>query len=205
MHRYDQGTAPTRVHPHTNVDHRQRGPDVEILAGKTWIAIAEFTARPDRQEAVISAVETRIELFRQKHHVAPSFLIASRDGHRVIAFLGVSGHDEFRELQSAWDQHEQHLARTDKAEASKLVLCHCTATSGDPTFSVGSTDVLTFDAFESEIKPAADALADTNDEILGTALLRDDTSTHSFFLTRRTTVPAKGTRRYHVVRSWEKS
>ncbi len=198
--RFHQGTG--TVHPHTDVDHKSGGPDVELADAKGWVAVAEFDVKPDRQQAEISALETRIELFRHERHVGPSFVFASRDKHRVGAFLWLGGHDAFRSLQSAWDQHAQHLARTDKAESGKLFLCTCRSTTGNPTFEVEGSDVVTFDALAPAAVEAAVADAARETTVLGTALLADDTSEHFFLLTRASSV-GRGIRRYHVVRSWD--
>jgi len=201
MARFHQGTATDHARPHTDVDHRSVGPDVEIANAKGWVAVAEFGVKPDRQQAEISALETRVELFRRERHIGSSFVIASRDKHRVGAFLWIGGHAEFRSLQSAWDQHAQHLARTDKAESGQLFLCTCKSTTGNPTFEVEGSDVVTFDALAPAATEAAVAEAARETTVLGTALLADDTSEHFFLLTRCSSV-ARGIRRYHVVRSW---
>jgi hypothetical protein len=194
--------ATDHVRPHTGVDHRSIGPDVELADAKGWVAVAEFDVKPDRQQAEISALETRIELFRRERHVESSFVFASRDKHRVGAFLWIDGHDAFRSLQSAWDQHAQHLARTDKAESGRLFLCTCKSTTGNPTFEVEGSDVITFDALAPAAVGEAVAYAASESAVLGTALLADDTSEHFFLLTRCASV-ARGVRRYHVVRSWD--
>lgn len=197
MPRFHQGTTTTRERPHTNVDHREAGPDVELTASNAWVAVAEFDTKSDRQRAVVSSLETRIELFRRERHVASSFVMSSRDGHRVVALLWISGHDDFRSLQSAWDQHELPLARRDKAESSRLLLCRCTATSGDPTFAVNGSDILTFEEGLGLALPGGD-----DETVLGSALLADDTNEHVILITRRTHEDT-GERRYHVVRSWD--
>jgi hypothetical protein len=202
MARFHQGTATDHARPHTDVDHRSAGPDVDIAEAKGWVAVAEFGVKPDRQQAEISALETRVELFRRERHIGASFVIASRDKHRVGAFLWLGGHDAFRSLESAWDQHALHLARTDKAESSKLFLCTCKSTTGNPTFEVEGSDVVTFDALAPAATEAAVAEAARETTVLGTALLGDDTSEHFFLLTRCSSV-ARGVRRYHVVRSWD--
>ncbi|MGD1068164.1 MAG: hypothetical protein ABR975_15250 [Vulcanimicrobiaceae bacterium] len=195
MARFHQGTAPT--HPHTTVDHREGGLDVAVGASSGWIALAQFHTKPERQAAVLASVETLMEQFGHERPVAEAFVMASRDGHRVIAFLWLGGHDAFRALQSAWDQHHRHLAREHKEEALKIALCHCTATSGEALFAVGGKDVVTF----AELPANATLPTGDGDTILGRALLVDDVGEHAYLLTRATQ-SENDERRYHLIRSW---
>ncbi|HTW85454.1 MAG TPA: hypothetical protein VMD91_15400 [Candidatus Sulfotelmatobacter sp.] len=198
MSRFHQGTATTHVRPHTTVDHRPGGLDVDIEASSAWIAVGVFDAKAGREPAVLSSVETMIEQFARERPVPSAFVMASRDGHRVVAFLWLAGHDAFRALQSAWDQHHLHLAREDKAESMRLALCHCTATSGDPLFEIGTTEVVTFEEHTgaNAVLPSGD-----DDTVLGRALLVDDVAQHSFVLSRFSRYDGNA-RRYAIARSW---
>jgi hypothetical protein len=195
MARFHQGTAPT--HPHTTVDHREGGADVAIGAGGDWIALAQFHTTPDRQRAVLSSVETLMEQFGHERPVAEAFVMASRDGHRVVAFLWLGGHKDYHALQSAWDQHHRHLAREKSGEGMTLALCQCTATSGEPLFAIEGKDIVTF----AELPATAKLPAGDDDTVLGRALLVDDVAAHAYLLTRATRGD-DGERRYHLVRSW---
>jgi hypothetical protein len=170
----------------------------------TWVAIAEFAAKPDRQSTVVGAVEARIERVVGERDLDSAILMASRDGLRVVAFLWVEGSEEFGALRTAWDEQEEHLARTDKDETAKLTLCRCVSTSGDPRFSARSTDIVTFDAFDTGSKEAVAAASTGDPAVLGSALLRDDSSVHTFILARRARIDRQA-RRYQVFRTWDLS
>ncbi len=197
MSRFHQGTATDHVRPHTNVDHRETGPDLALAASGAWIALAEFHTKPDRQHAAIAAAETRIELFQRERHVTSALVMASNDGHRVVALLWIGGHDDFRSLQSAWDQHQQHLAHTDKAASWKMWLCRCTATSGDPTFEVGGPEVVTFENLSN-----GDHTLPDDDTTVGGALLSAETDGGAFRLMRRTRSVGDEPH-YKIVRTWD--
>jgi hypothetical protein len=187
------------VRPHTTVDHRDGGDDVDLSASSAWIALAIFASKSDRQPAVISEVETMIEQFGRERHVHSAFVMASRDGHRVVAFLWLANHAVFHALQSAWDQHHRHLAREDKAESMQLLLCRSTLATGEPIFEVGGSDVVTFE----QGKPGSLSLPLGDDPVvLGSVLLEDDAAEHSFLLVRRSRV-VDGQPRYHIVKSWD--
>ncbi len=129
-------------------------------------------------------------------------LLASRDGLRVVAFIWMESPDGFAALHEAWDEPEVQPARADKDETARLTLCRCVSTTGDPTFAARSTDIITFDHFETGSKEAVEAAAVTDRAVLGTALLRDDSSVNTYILTRRSRID-RSARRYQVFRIWD--
>jgi hypothetical protein len=185
-----------------NAERRPRSPVARTLVANTWIAIAEFAAKPDRQSAVVAGVESRIERVLASEAIVSANLLASRDGLRVVAFIWVEGPDGFAALSEGWDEPDEHPARVDKDETARLTLCRCVSTSGDPTFAARSTDIITFDHFETGSKEAVEAAANAEHGILGTALLRDDSSANTYILTRRSRID-RSARRYQVFRIWE--
>jgi len=185
-----------------NAEGPARSAAARTLVANTWIAIAEFAAKPDRQSAVVAGVEGRIGRVVDSDGILAANLFASRDGLRVVAFLWVEGPDGFAELKEAWDEPEEHAARSDKDETATLTLCRCVSTSGDPTFAARSKDIITFDTFETGSKDAVEAAAGAEFGVLGSALLRDESSVETFILTRRARID-RNVRRYQVFRTWE--
>jgi len=133
--------------------------------------------------------------------IVSATVLASRDGLRVIAFLWVDGADGFAALGDDWGEPDVQPARADKDETARLTLCRCVSTSGDPTFAARTTDIITFDAFETGSKAAVDGAALSDGAILGMALLRDESSANTYILTRRSRTD-RSARRYQVVRIW---
>jgi len=186
-----------------NAEGPARTPVARTLVANTWVAIAEFAAKPDRQSAVVAGVEGRIGRVLAAERILSANLLASRDGLRVVAFIWVDGSDGFAALKDGWDeQDEEQPARVDKDETAQLTLCRCVSTSGDPTFAARSTDIITFDHFETGTKEAVEAAASAETGVLGTALLRDDSSANTYILTRRSRID-RNARRYQVFRIWE--
>jgi len=186
-----------------NAEGPARTPVARALVANTWLAIAEFAAKPDRQSAVVAGVEARIGRVIASDSILSANLLASRDGLRVVAFIWVDGPDGFAALHDSWDEiDEEQPARVDKDETARLTLCRCVSTSGDPTFASRSTDIITFDHFETGSKEAVEAAASAEHGVLGTALLRDDSSANTYILTRRSRID-RNARRYNVFRIWE--
>jgi len=185
-----------------NAEGPTRRAAARTLVANTWIAIAEFAAKPDRQSAVVAGVEGRIGRVVDSDGILAANLFASRDGLRVVAFIWVEGPDGFADLKEAWDEPEEHAARSDKDETATLTLCRCVSTNGDPTFSARSKDIITFDTFETGSKEAVEAAAGAEYGALGSALLRDESSVETFILTRRARID-RNVRRYQVFRTWE--
>jgi len=172
------------------------------LAANTWVALAEFAAKPDRQSAVVAGAEARIDRVLAAGPLGSATLLASRDGLRVVAIVWVDGPEGFAALGERWGEPDVHPARADKDETARLTLCRCVSTSGDPTFAARTADMITFDAFETGSKAAVDGAALADRTVLGMALLRDESSANTYILTRRSRID-RSARRYQIVRIWD--
>jgi hypothetical protein len=130
---------------HTPTDHRPGGAPVTFAPG-TWCAIDIAHVKADRVDAGISAYETLIEKARTsavKAHGAA--ILRSVNNRRVIALLGVNGHDAFRHLKTAWDDHHLSAERHAVAESSTLALYQVAASGGHATIDPASHDSYTFE------------------------------------------------------------
>lgn len=130
---------------HTPTDHRPGGVPVTFAPG-TWCAIDVVHVRADRVGAGISAYETLIEKARTsavKAHGAA--ILRSANNRRVIALVGINGHDAFRHLKTAWDDHHLSAERHAVAESSALALYQVAASGGDATIDPGSKDSYAFE------------------------------------------------------------
>jgi hypothetical protein len=130
---------------HTPTDHRPGGVPVTFAPG-TWCAIDVAHVKADRVNAGISAYETLIEKARTstvKAHAAA--ILRSVNNRRVIALIGINGHDAFRHLKTAWDDHHLTAERHAVAESSALALYQVAASGGNATIDPTSADSYTFE------------------------------------------------------------
>jgi hypothetical protein len=130
---------------HTDVDHRPGGPLIQFPPGG-WYAIEIVHVKKDRVDAALSAYETLIEKARTsaaKAHAAAIF--RSVNDRRVIALIQLGGHDAFRHLSAAWDDHHLTAEHRAVAESSSLALYQLSASAGETILDPGSTDAYAFE------------------------------------------------------------
>jgi hypothetical protein len=72
-------------------------------------------------------------------------ILRSVNNRRVIALLGVNGHDAFRHLKTAWDDHHLSAERHAVAESSTLALYQVAASGGQATIDPASHDSYAFE------------------------------------------------------------
>jgi hypothetical protein len=107
---------------HTPVDHRPGGEPLFFASG-TWCAIDVAHAKTDRSQAAISSYETLIEQARTTSAKARSSAVFSSDnGRRVVAIIELGGHEGFRHLETAWNDHHRYAEHRVKDESSVLEL-----------------------------------------------------------------------------------
>jgi hypothetical protein len=130
---------------HTLADHRPGGVPVTFAPG-TWCAIDVVHVKAERVGAGIAAYETLIEKARTSALGARvAVVLRSVNDRRVIVIVGIEGHDAFRHLQSAWDDHHLVAQRHDVAESSTLALYRLAASAGDPSIDPESKDAYAFE------------------------------------------------------------
>ena len=130
---------------HTPTDHRPGGAPVTFAPG-TWCAIDVVHVKADRVNAGVSAYETLIEKARTsavKAHGAA--ILRSANNRRVIALIGINGHDAFRHLKTTWDDHHLSAERHAVAESSALALYQVAASGGQATIDPASHDSYAFE------------------------------------------------------------
>jgi hypothetical protein len=129
---------------HTFVDHRPGGVPISFAAG-AWCAIDVVHIKADRVGAGMAAYETLIEKARTSAlGVRVAAVLRSLNDRRVIALVDIEGHEAFRHLQSAWDDHHLVAQRRDVAESSALALYRVATTSGDASIDPASKDAYAF-------------------------------------------------------------
>jgi len=130
---------------HVPTDHRPGGVPVAFALG-AWCAIDIAHMKADRVDAGISTYETLIEKARTSS-TGPrrAAVLRSVNGRRVIALVEIEGHDAFRHLRSAWDDHHLHASRHAVAESSSLALYRLAASAGDASLDPESTDAYAFE------------------------------------------------------------
>jgi hypothetical protein len=130
---------------HAPADHRPGGPPV-TFAPATWSAIAVAHLRADRVNAGLSAYETLIEKARTSAaKVGTAVVLRSTNNRRVIAIAAIGGHDPFRHLQSAWDDHHLNSERHAVAESRVLAIYRVAASAGDIAFDPASSHAYAFE------------------------------------------------------------
>ncbi len=133
-------TGEMKTRHHTFVDHRPGGPRVAFGVG-AWCAIDIAAVKADRALASISAFESLIEQFQTSEPARQSSAIfRSVDHRRVVTFLELRGHAEFRNLAAAWDDHHLYAEHRANAEASVLGLYRVLDSAGDARIDASSSD-----------------------------------------------------------------
>jgi hypothetical protein len=132
---------------HTAVDHRPGGPPIQF-ATKVWCAIDLLHVKTERAPAAVAAYETLIEQARTSAAKAQtSAILQSANDRRVLALVEVSGHDAFKHLQAAWDDHHLFAEHRASAEERVVALYQVISTTGDCTLDPASKSVYAFEQF----------------------------------------------------------
>src|SRR5208282_2916240 len=93
-----------------------------------------------------STYETLIEKARTSPMRARrAVVLSSVDKRRVIALIEIEGHDAFRHLQSAWDDHHLEASRHAVAESSSLSLYRLAMSAGGVSLDPASHDAYAFE------------------------------------------------------------
>ncbi|MGA7570235.1 MAG: hypothetical protein WCA80_05455 [Candidatus Aquilonibacter sp.] len=174
------------IQHHTAVDHRPGGPPVSF-AKNAWCAIDVVHVKSDRVGAGISAYETLIEEARKSPTKAGSAVILrAGDDRGVLALVEVGGHDAFKHLQSAWDNHHLLAEHRAVAESSKLALYQVIAITGDCALDPQSKDAYAVEPFPSAPQQVEKLLAGLPGAqgFRGTVLIGTDDGTKSFAIYR---------------------
>jgi hypothetical protein len=147
---------------HTLVDHRPGGLPITFANG-SWLVVGVGRVKAERSDACVAAYETLVEKAETSNvHAGSAVVLTSHDKRRVITIVGVRGHDGFRHLAAAWDDHhrfEQHRAI---AESVSLGLYEVAASIGETLVDPASHDTFVFEQFERPVPKIADLFASSN-------------------------------------------
>ena len=134
---------------HTATDHHAGGPAIVFAPGAWWaIAVVHVTA--ERADAAIASYETLVEKARTSAaRVHEAAILRSQNHRRVIVLLHLDGHEGFRHIGAAWDDHHLVAQRHDVAESRSLTLYRLAANLGDAAIDPASTDALAFEQFST--------------------------------------------------------
>jgi hypothetical protein len=137
---------------HTATDHHAGGPAIVFAPGAWWaIAVVHVTA--ERADAAIASYETLVEKARTSAaRVHEAAILLSQNHRRVIVLLHLDGHEGFRHLGAAWDDHHLVAQRHDVAESRSLTLYRLAANLGDAAIDPASTDALAFEQFSDDLE-----------------------------------------------------
>ncbi len=169
---------------HTLVDHRTGGPAIRFSTGSWWaIAIANVAAQ--RVDAEIASFESLIEKAQTSGpHAHSAVVFRSANDRRVLALVELDGHEAYRRLAAAWDDHHVFAEHRANAESRTLRLHRVAETFGESVLDPGTQSACSFEhigkadvALDGLHKPLAaasgfrGAIALTSDDPVGTALI----------------------------------
>jgi len=130
---------------HTLVDHRPGGDDVSFVVD-SWYAIEIAHVKRTRIDAAISAYESMIEKSRATEADAGIAAVFSAVSDReILALCEVRGHDAYRRMASAWDDHHRFAAGHAVAESRTLGLYRVAQTLGDVSVVADASDAYIFE------------------------------------------------------------
>jgi hypothetical protein len=137
---------------HTTTDHHAGGPAI-VFALPAWWAIAVVHVTAERADAGIASYETLIEKARTSAaRVQEAAILCSRDHRRVIVLLHLDGHEGFRHLCAAWDDHHLVAERHDVAQSASLTLYSLATNLGEAAIDPTSTDAVAFEQFSAGLE-----------------------------------------------------
>jgi|HubBroStandDraft_1064217.scaffolds.fasta_scaffold103684_1 hypothetical protein len=196
---------------HTATDHHAGGPAIVFAPGAWWaIAVVHVTA--ERADAAIASYETLVENARTSAaRVHEAAILRSQNHRRVIVLLHLDGHEGFRHLGAAWDDHHLVAQRHDVAESRSLTLYRLAANLGDAAIDPASTDALAFEQFSDNLErmQAVTSSIAAAPGFRGASTLRSDDDSTAAIVYRFTNVEEIGAFRasetlypVHVVRTF---
>ncbi len=168
---------------HTLVDHRPGGTPAAFTVGSR-LAIGIARVKADRIDACVSAYETLIEKAQTSNvHAGPSAVLASKDGRRMVALVGVHGHEGFRHLAAAWDDRHRNAQHRVISESVSFALYEVTA--GAMEIDPASHDAYVYERLERPAEFTSELFAslDASLEFHGAAILSGDGATASAIAT----------------------
>jgi hypothetical protein len=171
---------------HTLVDHRPGGSPAAFTVG-SWLAIGIARVKAERNDACIAAYETLVEKASTSNvHAGPAAVFASDNGRRVVTMVGVRGHDGFRHLAAAWDDHHRSEQHRVIAESVSFALYEVAAGFGAADIDPASHDVYVYERLERPVPRAPELFSslDAGTDFLGATVFRGGDPTATVILSR---------------------
>jgi hypothetical protein len=171
---------------HTLVDHRAGGAPAAFTAG-SWLAIGIARVKAERNDACVAAYETLVERARASNvHAGAAAVFASDNGRRVAVLVGVRGHDGFRHLAAAWDDHHRNAQHRVIAESVSFALYEVAAAIGAAEIDPSSHDAYVYEQVERPVERVTDLFSGlgTLPDFRGALVFGGDTTTGTVVLSR---------------------
>jgi len=171
---------------HTLVDHRAGGPPV-AFAPESWVAIGVANVKADRNDACVSAYETLVEKARTSNvHANPAVIFASQNERRVVTVVGVQGHDGFRHLAAAWDDHHRNAQHRVISESVSFALYKVVAHAGNADVDPSSDDAYMYEHVDRSVPNVAELFSSLNMSLdfRGATVLYDDAAVATVIVSR---------------------
>lgn len=171
---------------HTLVDHRPGGSPILFSVG-SWLAIGTARVKAERLDACVSAYETLVEAARASNvHADPAAIFAAANGRRAVTFVGVRGHDGFRHLTAAWDDHHRNAEHRVIAESVSFALYEVAASVAAADIDPTSHDTYVYERLGRPVSRASElfsSLASAPD-FRGALVCHNDADTATVLLSR---------------------
>jgi len=161
---------------HTLVDHRPGGDPVTFAHG-SWVVLGVAHVKAERADACVSAYETLLEkAATSKTRAHPAAIFLSKNQRRVVTLAGVAGHDGFKAIAAAWDDHHREAQHRAVAESVSLGLFAVSGSIGAAAIDPASHDAMDYEQFLHPIPGAAALFSPTTapDTFRGAMLLSGD-------------------------------
>lgn len=171
---------------HTLVDHRPGGAPITFPA-RGWLVLGIARVKADRSDACIAAYETLVEKAQTSNvHAGPAVVFAARDGRRVVTLVGVRGHDGFRHLAAAWDDHHRFDQHRAISESVSLGLYEVASSIAAADVDPASHDAYLFEHIERPVRSAGELFASASPpaDFRGATILRADDGDATVLLSR---------------------
>lgn len=144
---------------HTPVDHRPGGPPV-TFPPSAWCAIEVAHQPAERARAEVATYETLIEKARTSPAKARAAAVfRSVNARRVVALVELGGHEGFRHLTAAWDEHHMVAERHAVADSGSLGLYQLAASAGENTIDPETKDAYAFERVARDPHRVRDLIA----------------------------------------------
>jgi hypothetical protein len=171
---------------HTLVDHRPGGAPATFTVG-SWLAIGIARVKAERNDACVAAYETLVEKAQTSNvHAGPAAVFASGNGRRMVVMVGVRGHEGFRHLAAAWDDHHRNAQHRVIAESVSFALYEVAAGIAAADIDPGSHDAYVFERVERAVPRVSELFSslDAAPDFRGATIFHDDGGSATVILSR---------------------